>query len=398
MKKFTFLILLFLSAILIIPAACFRHQAKVDSNNPTVSTQTNNSTSTTTNESLQSKTKTVFPKNWPWRGVSMPSAWSDYKDVAYLHSIGVNFIRVQIKSPKRARRENSDPTAAFYAELEWVDKVLDECKKYDITTIIAFNYLVLDPKSKIDDNSEEFWNNKTYTDSAYSMVDIIAKRYKDRGDELSAYEVIGEPAIDAGENVKAKVPPTIENFYKSTLAIIRKYDQKRYFLLTPGPWGQFTNYYKFNGYNIQDPKLIYGAHYYLPHKYTHQGLKGLKRPVNYPGIVDGKSWDKAAIDKSMRYLKDFEAKTGNLIYIGEFQSVRWAPNTNQWVKDVVSGIESNGWSWTYFAYNPDFEFWNPFMEVSNPKDDQDKWKLKNAGRDAEIWQFMIKNYFSKNKK
>jgi methylase of polypeptide subunit release factors len=107
---------------------------------------------------------------------------------------------------------------------------------------------------------------------------------------------------------------------------------------------------------------------------------------------------KDALEKSMTYLKSFEKKTGALVYIGEFQSVRWAPNGNQWVKDVAEIITRNGWSWTYFAYKPDYNFWNPMMEVKNPKEPKEKWELKDSGKDAEIWQYMIKTYFSKNKK
>jgi len=137
---------------------------------------------------------------------------------------------------------------------------------------------------------------------------------------------------------------------------------------------------------------------YLPNQYTHQGIKKRPRPVEYPGIIGGKKWDKDALEKSMTYLKSFEKKTGALVYIGEFQSVRWAPNGNQWVKDVAEIITRNGWSWTYFAYKPDYNFWNPMMEVKNPKEPKEKWELKDSGKDAEIWQYMIKTYFSKNKK
>lgn len=388
--KLSLTTLFFFSAILLLPAACLKY-AKGSKQNPSI----NNTTSSEISSPDPSTKK--LPKNWPWRGVCMPSAHADYKDVAYLHLIGVNFIRIQIKSPKRTERERINPTKAFYDELDWVDKVLDECKKYDMTSIVAFNYLVLDPASGIDDKSAEFWSKKTYIDSTYKMVDIIAKRYKDRGDELSAYEVIGEPAVDQGDGDKASVPPGLENFFKSTLAVIRKYDQQRYFLVTPGPWGRPTNYAKFTGFNINDSKIIYGAHMYLPNQFTHQGIKKRPRPVAYPGIIAGKNWDKDALEKSMSYLKNFENKTGALVYIGEFQSVRWAPNGNQWVKDCADIMSKNGWSWTYFAYQPDYDFWNPFMEVKNPNDSPANWNLKNSGHDADIWQYMIKNYFSKNK-
>ncbi len=391
MKAKTHLSISLISTVIFffISASC----SSTDKTNNKVSKTKNNATLQKTE--LKNKNKPL-PKNWPWKGVCMPSAHSDFHDVEYLHSIGVNFIRIQPKSPLRAKRENSNPTKAFYDELNWIDKVLDECKKYDMTSIIAFNYLVLDPKKEVDDKSEEFWNNRTYQDSTINMVDIIVKRYQERGDELSAYEVIGEPAITSSFD-KAKTPPNLEGFYKRVLSTIRKYDNQRYFLLNPGPWGSPENYKGFNGFNINDDKLIYGAHMYVPHPFTHQGIRKLPKGITYPGTISMRPCNKETLINNFKFLKDFEVRTGNLIYVGEFQAVRWAQGGNQWVIDVADILDNAGWSWTYFAYNPDHDFWNPFFEVANPNDLPEKWTLKNTGREADIWKYMINNYFSKNK-
>ncbi len=336
------------------------------------------------------------PKNWPWRGICFPSAHADYTDVAYLNSIGVNFLRIQLKSPKRAKRDNIDPTKAFYAELEWADKVLDECKKYNMTALIAFNYLVLDPNSPVDDKKEDFWKKPQYTDSVYNMVDIIAKRYKDRGDELSAYEVIGEPTIEQKGDA-ATTPPQLETFYSKVLTHIRKYDQQRWFLLSPGPWGKPTNYKGFNGFKIYDNKLIYGAHMYLPNPYALQGIRERDKGLKYPGMFNNRFWDKSVIHQSFKAIKDFGDEHNALIYIGEFQAVRWAPGALQWVKDVADEVDADNFGWSYFAYKPDMDFWDPFYEVANPNDPPTKWTLKNTGPTTDVWKEMMRR-FAKNKK
>ena len=214
MKKTLVVILLICTSAILIVAAC-----------------RNSGHSAHNDESFQQTSKRPLnapkPKNWPWRGVCIQSAKSDYKDVAYLASVNVNFLRIQLKSAVRARRDKIDPLVAFNLELEWADRILDECKKYNITSIIAFNHLVLDPKKGVDDKSPEFWSNAAYTDSAYNMVDIIAKRYANRGSELSAYEVIGEPAVESFGITS--VPSSLNKFYSTVLSRIRKYDQQRYF-------------------------------------------------------------------------------------------------------------------------------------------------------------------------
>ena len=335
------------------------------------------------------------PQGWPWKGVSMQSGKSDYKDIQVLNNAGVNFVRLQLKPCKRTANGTITPTAAFYNELLWTDKILDECKKYNMTAMIAYNFFVLDPNNPIDEKSPEFWEGNKYLDSAYAQIDIICNRYKNRGNELSAYEFMSEPAIGGDELSRASSPPRLEEFFRNTLKTIRKYDTVRYFLLTPGPYGKPLNYVGFKGFNITDDKLIYGAHQYLPQQYTHQGIKNRPRGINYPGNVAGKNWDKNALIKSFNSLKAFESKTGYPVFIGEFQSVRWAPNCNQWVKDVIEIMNQNKWGWAYFAYQPDNDFWNPFMEVKNPKDDNKDWILVNKGSESAIWKYLTTSEFKK---
>ena len=169
---------------------------------------------TTTSEWSASivSTSKAKPPLWPWRGISIQSGKSDYKDISYLSSCGINFVRIQLKPCKRTGKGKINPTDAFYNELTWADKILDECKKYKMTALIADNYLVLDPNEKIDDKSEEFWIGNNYLDSAYAQIEIIANHFKNRGEELSAYEFIGEPAIGGDVLARASTPPRIEEF------------------------------------------------------------------------------------------------------------------------------------------------------------------------------------------
>ena len=337
----------------------------------------------------------IRPKGWPWRGICLQSGKSDYTDIQYLNNCGINFVRIQLKPCKRTDNGKIKPTDAFYNELLWADKILDECKKFNMTALIADNYLVLDPKDEIDDKSKEFWQGNNYLDSAYAQIEIICNHFKNRGDELSAYEFIGEPAIGSDEFTKAQSPPRLEEFFSKTLKIIRKYDTVRFMLLTPGPFGKPVNYAGFKGFNIADDRLIYGAHMYLPMPFTHQGIKNRPKGINYPGTIAGKYWDKNALIKSFNALKSFESKTGYPIYIGEFQSVRWAPNCNQWVQDIADIICKYNWGWSYFAYQPDFDFWNPFMEVKNPKDNNKEWKLENKGKESAIWKYFTTTLYKK---
>lgn len=335
-----------------------------------------------------------LPKNWPWRGICVESKSCRPTDIDYLASVNVNFIRVQLKPVKRTLRDGGDPIGNFYKEIAWADSMLDQIKKHNMTAILAFNYLVLDPKLDVDDKSAEFWSKKSFIDSSYKMVSIIAKHFKVRGDELSAYEVVGEPAIQG--KLKAEIPPQIETFYQEVLKAIRVHDRQRWFLLTPGPWGRPTNYKDFKPYAIKDPYLIYGAHMYIPDPFTHQGIKNRPKGLKYPGNIKGDLYDKNMLEKKLEFLTQFEKKHGYPVYIGEFQASRWSEGGNIWVKDVLEILDAKGWSWSYFAYKAGQEFWDPYYDVINKKGPSAKWEFEYVGPEAEVWKYMISQY-AKNK-
>ena len=372
-----------------------------DNNNTPISVNASSDTPTASNTGnepvkvVKSGTKKKFPKNWPWRGICFQSENSDASDVAYLASIGVNFVRIQIKPVIRAKRKNLDPKQCFFDELNWAESILDECKKHGITSLIAFNHLVLDPKVKVDEKTQEFWDNKKYTDSTYSMVSIIANRFKNRGDELSAYEVMGEPVIQ--QKGGAKVPPQLELFFKNILQTIRKVDQTRWFLITPGPWGRPTNYLGFVGFNIQDERLIYGAHMYLPDPFTHQGIKDRGKGLTYPGKIKNEYWDRKMIEEKFSYLKKFEEKHNCLVYIGEFQCTRWSKGADTWVKDVLQTMDSYDWSWSLFAFEAGTDFWDPYYDVVDKSIPHKEWKIAKVGPTTPQWKYMMQEY-AKNKK
>lgn len=337
----------------------------------------------------------ALPKNWPWRGISVQSSNTTAKDVDYLAQIGVNFLRIQIRPSVRLKDDSGNPISAFYNELEWANEMVESCRKNGITSLLAFNHLVLGPESGITEKSVEYWNGNYYLDSTYKLIEIIVQRFKDRGDELSAYEVMGEPVI-LKKGQSPVVPERLEEFFKNVLKTIRKHDEMRWFLLTPGPWGRPINYEEFKPFNITDNRIIYGAHMYLPDAYTHQGVKGRPRAFSYPGKINNGYWNKERVQASFKALLEFEKKYNVPIYIGEFQAVRYAPGAIDWVKDVIETMDAHKWSWSLFAFEPRAIIWDPYYDVANPNDPPKNWILKEVGPNTPLWKHMILEY-RKNK-
>src|SRR5690606_37499685 len=91
-------------------------------------------------------------------------------------------------------------------------------------------------------------------------------------------------------------------------------------------------------------------HFYMPWSYTAQGVNGMPTGLQYPGVIKGKSWNKTQIRESLRQVIEFQHDYNVQIYVGEAGVVRWAPGAAQWLNDVISVFEENGWDWTYHAF------------------------------------------------
>jgi hypothetical protein len=91
---------------------------------------------------------------------------------------------------------------------------------------------------------------------------------------------------------------------------------------------------------------------YLPHAFTHQGVFGSGPAYRYPGLIEGKVWDKAQLEKALQPAIAFQDRYHVHIYIGEFSAIRWAPDNSaaQYLSDLIDIFEDHGWDWSYHAF------------------------------------------------
>jgi len=178
-------------------------------------------------------------------------------------------------------------------------------------------------------------------------------------------------------------PPQWKGALENIVSEIRKFDKKRWIVISPGSGGGPGGYANFQP--PTDSRLIWGAHMYLPHAFTHQGLKGRARGVVYPGRIRGKYWDKSALREALAPLKQFQKKHSGPIFIGEFSAVRWASGGELYVRDLAAIFDENNWGWTYFSatgwhgMNPDYD---DKFSSDNPKE----WKSHFVGDTSPRWQ------------
>lgn len=335
---------------------------------------------------------TPLPPNWPWRGIVMTSgSTADVNDIKYLAGINVNAISLHLDVRLVAQRFKLSPAEAWERDLKWADLMLDECRKYRITAILSMVQIPVDPALGITQESPEFWDNPERLNEAIEVATRLAEHFKGRGAELSAYTILSEPVVRRGS--KPERPAVWPDLMKNIVKTIRKYDPKRFIVVTPGPGALPRGYSDFKP--LDDPYIIYDAHIYTPHQYSHQGIFGMPKGIAYPGTVSLRYWDKKNLEDAMSPLIAFQKKYNVPVFIGEFSAVRWAPGANDYLKDLIDIFDSHGWGWVYFQYKS-YHGWDPDYDTGYATDAPDDWKKHYVGRGTPRWK-LLRDAFAKNK-
>jgi hypothetical protein len=91
---------------------------------------------------------------------------------------------------------------------------------------------------------------------------------------------------------------------------------------------------------------------YEPGDITHQGIEGHPTGATYPGTVNGKLWNKAALEQAMKPAFDFAQRYRVHLLAGEFSCIRTAPGDTavNYLRDVIDILEAHDVDWTYHAF------------------------------------------------
>jgi hypothetical protein len=176
----------------------------------------------------------------------------------------------------------------------------------------------------------------------------VASRYKGHP-AIFGYNLINEPhsrEIKTGD-------PSLPEQYDRLIKAIRKIDQVTPIIIECDQMSapqllQFLPIY-------DSPNIIYSVHMYMPGGLTHQLNPKAESFSGYPDAE--KKWNKEYLRSELKFVRDFQQKTGARIYIGEFSCIRWAPGADQYIADCISLFEEYGWDWAYHAYR-EWEGWS----------------------------------------
>jgi len=330
----------------------------------------------------------VTPEHWPWRGITVNAQSFSQQERAELlrelpqlkQNLGANAIRAVLNPRTLAQRENLVPEVAWKMSLEWAEAVIEAANRAGLVTILALSEFPVDPGFSLREDSPEFWNSRRHLDDMISLTESLSEYFSGKGQGLVGYEILSEPLVREPGHVGT--PTQWTSALRAIVDAVRKYDKRRWIVATPGLGGLPVSYRVFSPLN--DPRIVYGAHMYVPHEFTHQGIGRRRLGATYPGVADGITWNKEALEHYLHDLRRFGDLHHVPIWIGEFAAVRWGRGAEQYLLDLAGIFDQYGWGWAYFKLGG-YHGWNPDYDQKYSGDRPGEWSDHFVGRGSPRW-------------
>jgi len=255
-------------------------------------------------------------------------------------------------------------TAADYdrwlaGELQKLDAALPWCEKYGMRVVLDLHspFGGTPTASGYVGTDTGLFTNQIAQKKFVADWERLARRYHTNS-VIWGYDLANEP-------VEAEVAEGCEDWQAlATRAAraVRAVDARHAIIVEPTPWGGPEALENLEPIPVSG--VVYSVHFYVPHKFTHQGVYGRAPGLVYPGLIDGKLWDAAALRQALQPVRDWQRDHGVQIYLGEFSAIRWAPDESavRYLKDCIELFEEFGWDWSYHA----FREWNGWSVEHGP--------------------------------
>lgn len=213
--------------------------------------------------------------------------------------------------------------------------------------------------------NDQVWATQGAQDAWVAMWRFIAERYKNNRC-IVGYELMVEPNSNAvGSDVLSSPidiydPDQFYQRYAGTLydwnqlhpkivRAIREVDTDTPILLPANGYSsaQWLPYIS----NVSDQRVVFAAHQYEPHEYTHQKPEAF---LSYPGEIsmedDGniEAFNSSTVNNILRPVSKIVHEDKATVAVTEFGTVRWAPGANLFLANTMDVLEKLGIN--YFVY------------------------------------------------
>ena len=280
------------------------------------------------------------------RGAMIPQRIDDEGLRVLGREWGANVVRWQLTRyfVPGIRLDPRDPASYdtwLAAALTQMDRMLPACEKYGLVVVIDLH---CQPGGG-GDGGHRMFREHSYQDKFVETWQKIAARYRGRR-VIWGYDLANEPS----EGVVADGLLDWHGLAERTAQAIRAIDPQTAIIVEPAYGGGPDGFKYFSP--IHAPGVLYSVHVYLPHAFTHQGIKGRPTGLSYPGKIGKTHWDKERLQEALEPVVEFQRLYRVHVYVGEFSAVRWAPDNSacRYIRDAIDLFEQYGWDWTYHAF------------------------------------------------
>ncbi len=312
------------------------------------------------------------------------------EDVRYFSELGGNLLRLSF--PVRPFHDMEPPYEYNEIVFEYLQSFLDWGEKYGIAIVIDPHKYPGTEHPWTMRATDPFWKDFIWHEKVIGLWDRISAECADRGTVVAGYDLLNEPAVR--ENALKGGPADLNLLYRKCIAVIRKNDTCHPIVIASPRYTDTKDVG--HGYlagvklleRFGDDNIVYEVHCYSPGEFTHQGVQDRPEPVAYPGIINGKYWDRDALDELFQPTVAFQRRHNVPIFMGEFSSPRWTgEDGNRYIEDVIVLCEKYKISWAYHAYRESW-VWDPEMDNH---DKNARTRFKSTPRLE-----LLKNYYRRN--
>jgi hypothetical protein len=328
-----------------------------------------------------------MPKGWPWKAIDT-GATTIYKDPKILDFIvqqGIKYVRIHIFIKNTMRQKKVSAQEALELNLKWTKEIHDRLAKDGVQTFLTIADYPVDLVTCVKKAVPEYWEEPKCRNQILSFSKQTIDYFK--GTDLLGYQFLGEPVVRRDN--KWLTPVEWTEIFKELIKYRDEKDSSKYLIYSHGPWNFPVRYNDLKPFDANN--IIYSAHMYLPHSYTHQRIRK-KTEYNYPGKVNGRVWDKTDLVQTLQPFKNFENKYGKPMMIAEFGNAIWSLDSEVYLKDLLDIFTSNNWAWSYYNISGEYyKGWDARFTATINEDDNTK-KYKYIGETSDRFK-LLKTYY-----
>lgn len=281
--------------------------------------------------------------------------------------LGVKFIRLAPDKFISSHRDFLIGNADGYRSLVNEDvvklkRILAVCQQEKMPVVMTMLSL---PGSRWKQNNQNkddlrIWKDEKYQAQAALFWQDLAAALKGHP-AIVGYNLLNEPHperifpsqdVHPNPSHQAQIQKILYDLYSRIIKHIRQVDKDTPIILDSSAYADAKTFRLLMPQ--EDKNVLYSFHMYEPYEYTNHKMN--KGKFRYPGPINGKQWNRKALEEYMAAVVAFQKKhaiESNKIVVGEFGGYRMSAGLEKYFEDLIAIFTKEGWHFAFYAFRED---------------------------------------------